>query len=34
MQGSGNTPEEFDRLIRDERAKWAEVVRIAGIEPI
>jgi len=33
MQGSGNTSEEFGRFIRDERAKWAEVVRIAGIQP-
>lgn len=33
MQGIGNSPEEFGRFIRDERTKWAEVVRVAGIEP-
>jgi len=27
----GNTPEEFDRQIREERAKWGEVIRAAGI---
>ena len=26
----GNSPEEFSRLLRDEVAKWAEVVRISG----
>ena len=26
----GNTPEEFGRLLREEVAKWAEVVRVAG----
>jgi len=26
----GNTPEEFARLLRDEVARWAEVVRLSG----
>jgi tripartite-type tricarboxylate transporter receptor subunit TctC len=26
----GNTPEEFARLLREEVAKWAEVVRVSG----
>ena len=26
----GNTPEEFDRQLREEVARWAEVVRISG----
>ena len=26
----GNTPEEFDRLLREDVARWAEVVRVSG----
>jgi tripartite-type tricarboxylate transporter receptor subunit TctC len=26
----GNTPEEFSKLLRDEVAKWAEIVKISG----
>jgi len=26
----GNTPEEFDRQLREEAARWAEVVRVSG----
>jgi len=26
----GNTPEEFDRQLRDEVARWAEVVKVSG----
>ena len=26
----GNTPEEFSRILRDEVAKWAEVVQVSG----
>jgi tripartite-type tricarboxylate transporter receptor subunit TctC len=29
----GNTPEEFDAFIRSEVAKWAEVLRRAGLKP-
>jgi tripartite-type tricarboxylate transporter receptor subunit TctC len=29
---SGNTPEEFARFIRDDQAKWAKLVRAAGIK--
>jgi tripartite-type tricarboxylate transporter receptor subunit TctC len=28
-----NTPEEFDAFIRAEAAKWAKVVKAAGIRP-
>ncbi len=28
----GNTPEEFAKLIRDERAKWGEIIRQANIQ--
>jgi tripartite-type tricarboxylate transporter receptor subunit TctC len=27
----GSTPEEFDKLIREEIPKWAKVIREAGI---
>lgn len=27
---SGSTPEEFDKLIRDEIAKWSKVVKVSG----
>lgn len=30
---SGTSPEEFARIIRDETAKWAQVIREAGIKP-
>jgi tripartite-type tricarboxylate transporter receptor subunit TctC len=30
---SPSTPAEFGALIRDEIAKWAEVVRISGAKP-
>ena len=30
---SGTTPEEFARVIRDETAKWKQVIRDAGIKP-
>jgi len=30
---SGNTPEEFARFIRDDQAKWAKLMREAGIRP-
>ena len=30
---SGNTPEEFARFIRDHQAKWAKLMREAGIKP-
>jgi tripartite-type tricarboxylate transporter receptor subunit TctC len=26
----GNTPEEFDRLLREDVARWAEVVKVSG----
>jgi tripartite-type tricarboxylate transporter receptor subunit TctC len=26
----GNTPEEFARLVREEVARWAEVVKVSG----
>jgi tripartite-type tricarboxylate transporter receptor subunit TctC len=26
----GNTPEEFGRLLREEVARWAEVVKVSG----
>ena len=29
----GNTPEEFARFIRDDQAKWAKLMREAGIKP-
>lgn len=29
----GNTPEEFGAMVKDEVAKWGEVVRAAGIKP-
>ena len=29
----GNTPEEFDAFIRGEVAKWAEVLKRAGLKP-
>jgi tripartite-type tricarboxylate transporter receptor subunit TctC len=29
----GNTPEEFDKVIRAESAKWAPIMKAAGIEP-
>jgi tripartite-type tricarboxylate transporter receptor subunit TctC len=28
----GNTPEQFDALIKSEIAKWAKVVKEAGIK--
>ena len=28
-----NTPEEFEALIRSDIAKWAKVVKAAGIQP-
>ena len=28
----GNTPEEFARFIREDQAKWAKLMRQAGIE--
>ena len=30
---SGNTPEEFERFIREDQAKWAKLMREAGIKP-
>lgn len=30
---SGNTPDEFARFIRDDQAKWAKLMREAGIKP-
>jgi tripartite-type tricarboxylate transporter receptor subunit TctC len=30
---SGNTPEEFAQFIRDDQAKWAKLMREAGIKP-
>jgi tripartite-type tricarboxylate transporter receptor subunit TctC len=30
---AGNTPEEFARFIRDDQAKWAKLMRDAGIKP-
>lgn len=29
----GNTPEQFAEYMRTEIAKWARVVKVAGIEP-
>jgi tripartite-type tricarboxylate transporter receptor subunit TctC len=29
----GNTPEEFATLIVDERKKWGDIIKAAGIEP-
>jgi tripartite-type tricarboxylate transporter receptor subunit TctC len=26
----GSTPEEFSRLLREEVARWAEVVKVSG----
>jgi tripartite-type tricarboxylate transporter receptor subunit TctC len=28
----GGTPEDMDRFLAAERARWGEVVRLAGIE--
>jgi tripartite-type tricarboxylate transporter receptor subunit TctC len=28
----GNTPEEFARLIEEERRRWGEVIKSAGIK--
>ncbi|MBI3935682.1 MAG: tripartite tricarboxylate transporter substrate binding protein [Betaproteobacteria bacterium] len=33
LEPIGNTPEEFGRFIRDETAKYAKVVKAAGIKP-
>jgi tripartite-type tricarboxylate transporter receptor subunit TctC len=30
---AGGSPEEFGRAIREESAKWAKVVKEAGIKP-
>lgn len=30
---AGNTPDEFARFIRDDQAKWAKLMREAGIKP-
>jgi tripartite-type tricarboxylate transporter receptor subunit TctC len=30
---AGDTPEEFARFIRDDQAKWAKLMREAGIRP-
>ena len=30
---SGNTPDEFARFIRDDQAKWAKLMKEAGIKP-
>jgi tripartite-type tricarboxylate transporter receptor subunit TctC len=30
---SGNTPDEFARFIRADQAKWAKLMREAGIKP-
>lgn len=30
VQISGNTPEEFDKVVRDEIAKWSKVVKASG----
>jgi tripartite-type tricarboxylate transporter receptor subunit TctC len=30
---AGNSPEEFDALIRSDIAKWAKVVKAANIQP-
>ncbi|MBI3371326.1 MAG: tripartite tricarboxylate transporter substrate binding protein [Betaproteobacteria bacterium] len=30
---TGTSPEEFGRIIRDDTAKWAQVIREAGIKP-
>jgi tripartite-type tricarboxylate transporter receptor subunit TctC len=30
---TGNTPDEFARFIRDDQAKWAKLMREAGIKP-
>ena len=30
---AGNTPDEFTRFIRDDQAKWAKLMREAGIKP-
>jgi tripartite-type tricarboxylate transporter receptor subunit TctC len=29
----GSTPEQFDKRIRNEVAKWAKVVKAAGLGP-
>jgi tripartite-type tricarboxylate transporter receptor subunit TctC len=29
----GTTPEDFARFIRDDQAKWAKLMREAGIRP-
>jgi tripartite-type tricarboxylate transporter receptor subunit TctC len=29
----GNTPEEFARMLKEEVARWAEIVRISGAKP-
>jgi tripartite-type tricarboxylate transporter receptor subunit TctC len=33
LEAVGNSPEEFGAIIRDEVAKWARVVKAAGIKP-
>ena len=30
---ASNTPEEFSRFIRNDQAKWSELMREAGIKP-
>jgi tripartite-type tricarboxylate transporter receptor subunit TctC len=34
IEGVGSTPEQFERHIRSERAKWEKVVDSAGIKPL
>jgi tripartite-type tricarboxylate transporter receptor subunit TctC len=31
--GAGGTPEEFDAFITAETAKWAKVIKDAGVKP-
>ena len=34
LEPVGNTPEEFEALIRAESQKWGDIVRKAGIKPL
>jgi tripartite-type tricarboxylate transporter receptor subunit TctC len=34
LEPVGNTPEEFDALIKSESRKWGDIVRKAGIKPL
>ena len=33
LEAAGDTPEEFEKDIRDEIAKWQKLTKAAGIKP-